>query len=477
MENKFNISDDHIIPYGLEFREEYMHSALSLYRAQKKKLWWKKLFLISGACAISAIILFVSLAKRDASRAVISPIADIPVESPILPLPDSSSTREGSIRNTAAMPLRTQENLDDISKDALPPSVNNQYNKRNAFSNESKRQSQETFDPGDSESSGFELPGQRSSFTGNKNFSSDKNETQSEVSSAKTGDEPETEAANVSNFKPEPIALLRSGTATTIAQPLNSSDASDHASSRQDLSGAAIHLNDRNTNFNLITYKAATAFSSGELAKAKPISASAISRWKPFMTLGLNPLSNFGSLKYDLQPDPIVSLGIDRRISHGLTLALGASYFSISGLSHPYTVLQTTYGQGFATTSTTIYTNKLQYLGLHPAVRKTFKSVHQLSFGYGLDYLVTGKNTITTENANSFETLSPTSTEAKGYVKGFRNFNHSLSLGYDYWLGKNKAIGVQYNFGLTDISNNKYFTSGGSDRNSMLSIHFKMYLK
>jgi len=54
--------------------------------------------------------------------------------------------------------------------------------------------------------------------------------------------------------------------------------------------------------------------------------------------------------------------------------------------------------------------------------------------------------------------------------------NHSIKLSYEYWLGSNKSIGLNFQYGLTDITKDSYFGEGIVDRNSLLSLYFRMNL-
>lgn len=446
MKGKHHISEDYFIPEGLEFRDEYLQTAMGMYKRERRRALWLKRSIIAG---IIALLITVSLfwLTRDSVENQASHLQE--------KVASASQRENGKKKSIQSSDNEKAIDGSDINKTSLSPKDGNEMDtneKREAYNStiNSKKTAfnAEADGQGGSLSSGSELPDPRPSKMEVKSLKENRNS------------EGETTLQNINSIEP---VLSNSSSVYSDSQTIDQGDNSMISRSyltMQSIVPKALSVNAQ----------------SKQKAETRPLDIPTQRKFKPYLVLGFNPLSDYGSGWNRFKIDPYIALGVDHRLGNGWRVGADARYYFISGLSHPLTFEQTTYGQGFETNQTTIYTDRLHYAGMHLTAQKKFGK-HQASLGYGADYLVTGRNSIENRLYSSFENVSGNASSTSGYVLGFRNFNHSISLGYDYWMGKNKAIGLNYQLGLTDVSANKYFTQGQFDRNSMLSVHLKMYLR
>jgi hypothetical protein len=177
-----------------------------------------------------------------------------------------------------------------------------------------------------------------------------------------------------------------------------------------------------------------------------------------------------------IQPiDGMAGLEANYRINGRFSASMQGQFFTISGKATPYTVVQRQYGEGFAETSYRYFTDRMYYAGVSAGINYRIAPGHSVGAGWYSSYLLTADNRIETGTASSFENPTSQTRNAKGYVSGYQSLQHSLLLQYEYSLGKNKSIGLQYNQGLTDITKAQYF---GSEihKNSALTCYLKFKL-
>jgi len=100
---------------------------------------------------------------------------------------------------------------------------------------------------------------------------------------------------------------------------------------------------------------------------------------------------------------------------------------------------------------------------------------HSVSLFAESTLLLTADNRVETGTSSSYESRLANEVKAKGYVQGFQTLQHSVGATYEYALGKNKSVGLNYRFGLTDVTINSFF-GNEMNRNSMLSFYLKFKL-
>jgi hypothetical protein len=199
------------------------------------------------------------------------------------------------------------------------------------------------------------------------------------------------------------------------------------------------------------------------------------SKWSMYARLGMKVWADY-AFNHSIQPiDGMAGLETNYRINGRFSASMQGQFFTISGKATPYTVVQRQYGEGFAETSYRYFTDRMYYAGISAGINYRIAPGHSVGAGWYSSYLLTADNRIETGTASSFENPTSQTRNAKGYVSGYQSLQHSLLLQYEYSLGKNKSIGLQYNQGLTDITKTQYF---GSEihKNSALTCYLKFKL-
>jgi hypothetical protein len=149
--------------------------------------------------------------------------------------------------------------------------------------------------------------------------------------------------------------------------------------------------------------------------------------------------------------------------------------FTVSGKANPYTVIQRQFAEGFQETTHRYYTDRFFTSGLAGGVKINATRTHTFGISWKTDFLLTANNRIETGRSSSYENLITESLNTKGYVQGYRTVQQSIVFTYEYTLGRNKSVGVNYQLGLTDITKNEYF-GNSLDKNSMLSLYIRLKL-
>jgi hypothetical protein len=450
MGSNHNIDRDSQIPEGLEFRQEYLDKALAMYGDKKRMIWRRKLYTYASAAAIVvALVTGVVLSNKNSGQDVTQLNK---TEVPAIDLGDNSAQAQ-------KQDLKNNENVNEVGLSAEDGS---QDQPQELYPQGTIDQSEMTSDQGDPTSSGVGSPDLKSSDKKKLNVNDDiaVETPKAKISLKKDGDVAKEVKKKANDAIQDDGAVVLSPSTTQQnsddANPVIDSPAANHISYIGSIQLSA---------------------SASELLNTHVIPVDKWERFHPYLAIGAVAIADYGTDKYFTKIDPYVSLGCDYALHHKLKFGAEINYYSVSGMSHPFTVEQTTYGQGYSTTSTTYITDKMYYVGVHPYVSRTFVGKHELGLGYSLNYLITGSNLVQTGVRNSFDDSEISSTRTKGFVDGFCSVNQVINLNYQYWLGTNKSIGLNFQYGLTDITKNTVFASQQFDRNSMISAYFRMNLK
>ncbi|MFM7728581.1 MAG: hypothetical protein ACKO7B_17920, partial [Flavobacteriales bacterium] len=234
---------------------------------------------------------------------------------------------------------------------------------------------------------------------------------------------------------------------------------------------------DLENNLQLLPYRPFTLFDfEHSLAPARPMQLPQESDWYVFATAGINVWSDFAFHHSPFKLDGSAAVGIGYKLKKQVSAEMNAHFFTVSGNASPYVAIQRQFGDGFNETSYRYFTKRIYQTGLSALVKYAISPRHSFGAGWSTDYLLTADNHIETGVASSYENPTSNSATDRGYVKGYRTIQHALLLNYEYALGKNKSVGVQYQQGFTDFTKNEFF-GNTRDKNSMLSIYYRIKLK
>jgi len=417
--------DDNFIPDGLEFREEYMHTALGKYRRKKRAILWGKIGVVAAILiASSAITIALWNKPVNNPQAEESSLNSIIEQNKIST--DSSSTLdldndEGTFnRNRQSPAVESSEATQDLSNKAV--------------------------DKGDPMSSGVGLPGQLST-------------SESKVQTRTNNSIPQVAEAV------ENDVIIEQATQEAI---------------NYQLSNNTLEENQGVEGLSQPTYLAYIPFESLQfnrtLAHHRPLPELPISKWSVYASVGAKLWADYGFGSGPAKVDPIVGIGIDYKWRKKMSVRVAGQFFTISGIAAPYVSTQRTYAEGFSETTFSYHTDKFYHTGISAGIAYRMNNKHSVGMLFDSNVLLTADNRIETGNASSFEARTSNEVNARGYVQGFRKIQHSIGLSYEYALGKSKSIGMAYRFGLTDVTMNSYF-GNSSNRNSMLSLYFNVKLK
>lgn len=440
-----HIPDEDFIPEGLEFREEYMRSALSMYERARKTLLWKKWIygsLGASVVLVSAILLLNNREVKEKDLAI-------------------SPTITHEITNAAStpqVPASTSSNLDHSSNNpTIPATAETTSSPKNEILEST--------------------PEQSTSYTNGKFFTIPaQNKTYTSVISGNHG--------KVKSGSESQTTISKAGNLTTETPTVKITDASENPNNPEHL--ASPGTTDENnsdvytdrilTPISMLSTRAGTFYFGEETLRRAGMTPLPVSKWTPYVSLGLNPFTRYGLNYSQLHLNPAIGAGIQYNVCRGSRLSAGIEYYSITDLSHPFAINNSEYGQGSIKTQTTIFTHTLHYAGIHLQHITPLGKRHAVLLGYRGSYLINGQNEISTSSTQNSEALAGSTSKATGYIAGFRNFNHALSLGYEYKVGANKNLGINYSYGLSDITRDAYFGSR-FDRNSMIGVYLKMNIR
>jgi hypothetical protein len=417
--------DDNFIPDGLEFREEYMHTALGKYRRKKRAILWGKIGAVAAILIASSV---VSIALWN--KPVYNPQAE---ESSL-----NSIIEKNKIATDSSSTLDLDNDEGTFNRNRQSPAVES--------SKATQDLSNKAVDKGDPMSSGVGLPGQLSTSE-SKVHTRANNRNRQVVEAVKN-------EVIIEQAKQEPINYQLSS--STLEENKGIEDLSQP------------------TNIAFISFESFPF--NRTLAHHRPLPALPVSKWSVYASVGAKLWADYGFGSGPAKVDPIVGIGIDYKWRKKMSLRVAGQFFTVSGIAAPYVSTQRTYAEGFSETTFSYHTDKFYHTGISAGIAYRMNNKHSLGMLFDSNVLLTANNRIETGSASSFEARTSNEVNARGYVQGFRKIQHSIGLSYEYALGKNKSIGMAYRFGLTDVTINSYF-GNSSNRNSMLSLYFTIKLK
>ena len=195
------------------------------------------------------------------------------------------------------------------------------------------------------------------------------------------------------------------------------------------------------------------------------------------LQIGLIPLSEYGRSNKMSKIDFSAGVIAQKPISHNLGVSLGLSYFEISGMETSLQITQTSYGFGFENNITKIHTDKVQFLKAPINLTYDIGSRIQLESGLGVEYILYSKNFIEQSKETNAGINSLGSEETSGYFSAFKRASLHTNVGLSFWLNQRYRLGVNYQFGLTDITKNETFNSESKHKNTSLNFTLTKLIK
>jgi len=416
--------DDAFIPEGLEFREEYMHAALGNYRRKKRAILWKKIGIATAI--IIAALTGTTLLWNKSENGI-----------------QAEESRKGStieqekISNDSLSTIDLDNDRGTFNKNRQSPAVESVEATQDL--------STKAVDKGDPMSSGVGLPGQLSTSSSNLRAKAKVSSTHYSQTNAAL-EITETKAENHNNN-----------------QSSQNNNEQNQATERNSIPADLPYLT-----FEAFTFE-------GHLQPYRPLPQLPIHRWSLYASIGTKLWADYGFGSGPSQLDPVVGVGVDYKWRKKMNFRLTGQFFTVSGVASPYVSTQRQYGEGFRETTYSYHTDRFYHAGLSLGASYRLDEKHSLNLFAESTALLTADNRVETGQSSSYESRSSNAVKARGYVEGFQSLQHSMGIGYEYALGKNKALGVSYRHGLTDVTINSFF-GNEMNRNSLLSFYFKIKL-
>jgi uncharacterized membrane-anchored protein YhcB (DUF1043 family) len=457
LEQEHNASNEPFIPEGLEYREEYWYDALAKVEAHERMVRWKKFALYAAAAMVVGLAIGYATLRLQNQQQMAQ------VQSA---LSNNTSAVSGENTSESASSVGTSEIENAISTDQKAQTSSSQSSQVSEGNATEKSASNNSTEKGIMATPKSERVSQQSDESSRSISTTSvvlpREEKNSSVeSSLSTSENKAQEAVSVS-------ATLAQGSG-----PVNTSKV-------QDAISTASPFIVEYPNVPVSKLKSLPGiFSSTEptlsllSVRIPRTNTWPISDFNLQLSAGVSAWRDFSTHTGDIAIDPFVRLSAERNFNRRFTIESGAEWTSISGPTARFERVYTTYDFNYTNTVTSVATNKLHYFTLPVLAKWRFNDRLQVQAGMGMSVLLAGTNTITVSEETRVTAQVSKKYNDKGYISGFNRFNTFAQAGVQYWIGKQTAIGVNFQYGLTDITKNAYFGQAYFDRNSRLTIELK----
>lgn len=187
---------------------------------------------------------------------------------------------------------------------------------------------------------------------------------------------------------------------------------------------------------------------------------------------GLNLAQGFesGTNAGDLSANIFGGVSYNYFIHPSWVLHADVLYQARTGIETAKVLQSKTYNFGSTTDVLTMHNKRLHYIELpvHLGYRITQKT--QLLAGINLAYLAGCSNEMVHEHKSPFESWTKTTAE-NSIPEGMNRIDLGLSAGIAYEFTPAIEFGARMNYGLTDVTDNDYFSSSTIDRNLQMRFH------
>ncbi len=193
---------------------------------------------------------------------------------------------------------------------------------------------------------------------------------------------------------------------------------------------------------------------------AKPI-VDAITSWHFSLGAGVNYATDFSI-------NPIAGFEVSKAFSPLFELGTGLYYTYLSTLSGNVKTftLNTSYDFGYSSELSEIKTDKLHYMVLPIYTRFNINAKNSIIFGANIFYMFTTSNKVTNCTESYSVRRNSSTSDQYGYSSGFNNLDAGIMLGYKLKLFAHLGVQLSFNYGLTDIKKDTYYTNESKfDRN------------
>jgi hypothetical protein len=447
-ENMKHMSNDPDIPEGLEYRDDYWQDALRKIERHERRVAFKRVAWLSGALALLLVAAYVVYTpSNELASSNSKPGLDIliPEDKNVQQMKDDP---EDSIVKDKLNDDQVEAQVEDTKVSQIDLTKRGKISPSNSKENKKRNLSVE-YGKND-------LP-----FNENTIVADNPKENPKEMDDS-TGE--------------DDIPLIGSKDVGTSSEPSGTRmSQSDRGNELFTNSSDVVQPETANTSWNCTEHIASMqgsllSYDRGLMTgKYLPYRAPWIEpKWRMTGYVGLSLVTHYSSPINDIKTDPMVGVNMEFNPSNRWAIRGGLEYFSIGNVRRPYSMTSVAYDINYIHTVTTVETHQLYYLSLPLTGAYRFNRSHQIWFGGGLSYMITGRNEITMHRVTPDEDQLLGSYEDVGFVSGFVDFPWFVHGGYEWRFRKNAFFSVGYQFGLTDITRNAYFGSPSVDRNTRI---------
>ena len=195
-----------------------------------------------------------------------------------------------------------------------------------------------------------------------------------------------------------------------------------------------------------------------------------ISRWSIQLTLGNAFRTDFGSRINATSLQPVIGLGVEHNFNKKWGILIKPSYSQVSDVLQSFETQSIEFDYIFRRQSTSINTNKLHLVNVPLSISRRLGDRHQIRLGAGLNYLMTVNNTLIESESTSFESNTVGTSTDKGYTQGWEDFGTFGLIGYNFYLRPDMSIGLNYQHGFTDMTQDNWFQEVDNDSNSQIQL-------
>ena len=157
-------------------------------------------------------------------------------------------------------------------------------------------------------------------------------------------------------------------------------------------------------------------------------------------------------------------------LSKNLSLEAGLNYWTRSNIDASLSGDSTFYNFDFQQTTTTEFVSKATYLEVPLSLKYRIREKHIAEIGGNFSYLLTASGSKSEIQSNDFETTEISYNVTNGYKKWLNSYDIALRLGYHYQWNERGTVGVQRQYGLTDITPDDVYTNITFDRNHQFKV-------
>ena len=193
-----------------------------------------------------------------------------------------------------------------------------------------------------------------------------------------------------------------------------------------------------------------------------------------FITIGLH----IGASRYfydtefqNEQPySPTAGVYANFPLSKNLSLSTGLNYWARGNINASASGDSTIFNFGFQQITTTDFVSRATYLEVPLSLKYRIREKHMAEIGGSFSYLLTASGSKSVKISDDFGTNDLSYNVTDGYRNWLSSYDAALRVGYHYQWNKRGTIGLQWQYGLTDVTPDDIYNNIIFDRNHQFRV-------